>query len=177
MAKRSGWIVAIGSPVSLVLVSLVLVSLVLVSLGSVSPSLAMPSGPEVPTRQQLQAMPGSVQIGDRTYRLELSLWRDFMPIVPKGGRPLYTQIKLMADGAIPQDEPTIDGIWIIQGARSWRSTRLDAPQRSKAQIETTARSGPKLAAKSKADVVVQIHDRIGKRYWLRAADQIVTAVY
>jgi hypothetical protein len=153
------------------------ISLIWLGLGPVSPSLAMPMGPDLPTQQQLQAMPSSVQIGDRTYRLELSLWRDFMPIVPRGGRPLYTQIKLIADGAIPKDEPTIDGIWIVQGKRSWRSTQLDAPQRGKGQIETTARSGPKLAAKSKADVVVQIHDRIGKRYWLRAADQIVTAVY
>jgi hypothetical protein len=158
---------------------LLAIGLTWLNLGLVPASLAMPTGPDLPTPQQLQTMPGSVQIGDRTYRLELSLWRDLMPIVPKGGRPLYTQIKLIADGAIPKDGPTIDGIWIFQGSRSWRSTKFDPPQRSKDQLtlETTARTGPKLSPKSKVDVVVQIHDRIGKRYWLRMADQIVTAVY
>jgi hypothetical protein len=157
-------------------VAIGLVSLIWVGLGP-APIVAMPTGPDLPTLRQLQTMPGSVQIGDRTYRLELYLWRDFMPITPKGGRPLQTQIKLIGDGAIPKDEPTIDGIWIIQGGRSWRSTQFDVPQRGQERIETTARTGPKLAAQSNVDVVVQIHDRIGKRYWLRAANQIVTATY
>jgi hypothetical protein len=162
---------------ALSMVLILAIGLTGISLASAPTSLAMPMGPDLPTLQQLQTMPNSVRIGDRTYRLDLSLWRDFMPIVPKGGRPMQTQIKLIADGAIPTDGPTIDGLWIIQGSRAWRSTKLDPPQRRKDQIETNARTGPKLAPKSKVDVVVQIRDRIGKRYWLRAADQIVTAVY
>jgi hypothetical protein len=160
----------------------------LIWLGLVSPSLAVPMGPDLPI-QQLQRMPMNAQIGNWSYRLELSLWRDQMPIVPPGGRPLLTQIRLIASpvgtGQVapqaefqtdPKDDPKIEAIWTIQGDRVWRSTQFDPQKHTKATIETTARSGPKLEPKSKADVVVQLADRSGKRYWLRAPGQRVMAV-
>jgi hypothetical protein len=175
MIRQWGWLVAIG--------------LVLTGWSWGAGAIALPSPSAQPTLQQLQQMPRNTQIGNWSYRLELSLWRDQMPILPPGGRPLLTQIRLIASpvgiGQVapqaefqtdPKDAPKIEAIWTIQGDRVWRSTQFDAPKQTKATIETTARSGPKLEPKSKADVVVQLADRSGKRYWLRAPGQRVMAV-
>jgi hypothetical protein len=185
MARQWRWLIAIG----LVVESVVVASLIVVIWGWGTAAIALPAPPAPPALQQLQRMPLTTQIGNWSYRLELSLWRDQMPIVPPGGRPLLTQIRLIASpvgtGQVapqaefktnPKDDPKIEAIWTIQGDRVWRSTQFDPQKHTKATIETTARSGPKLEPKSKADVVVQLADRSGKRYWLRAPGQRVMAV-
>lgn len=128
------------------------------------------------TIKDLISAPDTIQIENVGVVLETYLWRDFMPVSPPDGKPLRAVVTLLPVHSehLPAD---IDAkkIWIIQGEEVWAnllSTVSPAePDHPVIRLEKTAANGPKWGPGIEVIVVVEIHDKEGKTYLLKAEHQ------
>jgi hypothetical protein len=143
-------------------------------------SMAYSSGkkPRDFTIKDLNAAPDTIQVEKIRIALETYLWRDFMPVSPPDGKPLRAVISLVPvnNNNLPG---TIDAqkIWIIYAENLW-SDSLSAvgpaePAQPLTKLEKTAANGPKWGPGVEVTVVVEILDKKGKTYLLRADHQII----
>ncbi|CAF4055582.1 unnamed protein product, partial [Rotaria sp. Silwood2] len=93
-----------------------------------------------------------VSIDGNEYRLETHIWRDFMPICEKSGRPMIAilYIKTVNSSLVPSDIK-VDIAWIMLGndsqAQIWKTHVLEEQPRqsdvNRHYIRAIARNGPK----------------------------------
>lgn len=138
-------------------------------------TLALPacrSGRPVPanlTTAQLREVPLHVSFGGQTLVLESYLWRDFMPVAPREGRPLAAVLRLRARGEPVSRAVRVDSAWVIWGDQVWATApTADAP--SGGDMELLARGGPRWPPGTEVDVVVRLRERNAYAF-LRAARQ------
>lgn len=133
--------------------------------------------PTVPL-EKLLAAPEEISIEGRRMILKASLWRDFMPISPPGGKPLIAAVSIAA--ADLKEFPSslaADRLWVIKdGNEVWESDFSDEPGRPKGPDEKhllreIARDGPLWGPGIAVDVVVRILDKKGASHYLKAARQ------
>jgi hypothetical protein len=115
------------------------------------------------------------RIGGRAFRLEVYLWRDYMPISPPDGRPLSVVLRVIsADGRPLPSDLGADRFWVLKGDEVWSAAvgepRAGDPSRPDRR-EYVARGGPKWLPGERVDVVVRLTDGAGTSYLLRAAGQ------
>jgi len=128
------------------------------------------------TIKDLISAPDTIQVEKVGVVLETYLWRDFMPVSPPDGKPLRAVVTLLPVHSkhLPAD---IDAkkIWIIQGEEVW-SNSLSAVSPAESdqlviRLEKTAANGPKWGPGIEVIVVVEIHDKEGNIYLLKAEHQ------
>ena len=130
------------------------------------------------TIKELKSAPDTVQIKKVGVVLETYLWRDFMPVSPPDGKPLRAAVSLVPVNTTYLPE-ALDArrIWIIFGEEVW-SNSLSAvspaePGQPVTKLEKTAANGPKWGPGVEVTVVVEILDKEGKTYLLRADHQTI----
>ncbi|HEX6629973.1 MAG TPA: hypothetical protein VF048_02735 [Gemmatimonadaceae bacterium] len=114
-------------------------------------------------------MPLQVSFGGQKLFLESYLWRDFMPVAPKEGRPLAAVLRLRARGEPVSRAVAVDSAWIIWGDRVW-ATAPKADAQSGGDMELLARGGPHWPPGTEVEVVVRLRERNAYAF-LRAAKQ------
>ncbi len=131
-----------------------------------------PTGPSVPLKQ-LEGAPETVTIEGRDFILETFLNRDFFPICPPEGRPLYLITYVIGEGE--EEFPSwlkADRVWVVNGEEVWEALPVEEKSPGPAnQLKRFARGGPKWKPYLYVDVVVRLVDPKGNSYLLRAADQ------
>jgi hypothetical protein len=135
------------------------------------------------TLEKLLSAPEQIQIDSRSYRLEASLWRDFMPSCPPDGKPLTALILVTAIDQLPfPANVDADKLWIINGQQVWETEFSDEeivqdPNR-RHQLEKVARDGPKWGPDIYVEVVVKVKNyNNSNSYLLRASNQYIGATY
>jgi hypothetical protein len=126
--------------------------------------------------QKVKSAPDTLSIEGITVTLETYLWRDFMPVSPPGGQPLRAVITV-----VPKHSKYLPAglvakrIWVFKGNEHWTSqlekTGTSSPAQPLTRLERSASGGPKWEPGTHATVVVQLLDKEGKDYFLRAEEQ------
>lgn len=108
--------------------------------------------------------PGSVDIkvAGYRYRVQVSAWRDFMPIAPPGGRAMTAFVGITPlDRGAPMVTPVVT---FAQGRLRWTPVlerdRIE-PDALLPYYSFTGRNGPKLVVNSVMDARVEL--RVGRR--------------
>ncbi len=114
--------------------------------------------PEPLTTAQMREVPLQVSFAGQTLFLEAYLWRDFMPVAPKEGRPLAAVLRLRSRGEPVSRAVRVDSAWVIWGDRVWAmAPRADA--HSGGDMELLARGGPRWPPGTEVEVVVRLRER------------------
>jgi hypothetical protein len=129
-----------------------------------------------PSFEELSSAPEQIEIKDRTYTLEVFLWRDYMPISPPDGKPLIASIRITANDSLNfPASVNADKIWVIKNSGEIWETAFTSEQPTPPhnyQLEKIAREGPKWEPNTHVDVVVRVTCE-GNTYLLRAANQTI----
>lgn len=135
-----------------------------------------PTAPDPPLKDLINA-PTSVAIAGTNLTLAASLWRDFMPIVPPGGRPLTGTARLIAAGGSPiPGSVQISGAWVVRGEEVWTATGAMERQPNPGAYEVALRAGPAWAPATTVDVIVELSAG-NERVLLRQRAVSIDAVY
>lgn len=131
-----------------------------------------PTGPSVPLKQ-LEGAPETVAIEGRDFNLETFLNRDFFPVCPPEGRPLFMITYVVGEGE--EEFPSwldVDRAWVVNGEEVWETIPVEEKSPCPAnQLKRFARGGPLWKPHIYVDVVIRMVDAKGNSYLLRAADQ------
>jgi hypothetical protein len=151
----------------------------LVLVPACSDDVSAPDESQVPsmTLEQLASAPETLDRAQQEYRLESDLWRDFMPISPKDGKPMIAVARLKSTDQkpIPSDVKLIY-LWVVNGDRVWATAFSEQPVRFEDALQRVARGGPKWGPSISVDVVVGV--MIGSELRLvRASSQPITGTY
>lgn len=124
---------------------------------------------------ELMSAPGKIEIDNRSYALDVFLWRDFMPFCPPNGRPMIALVSVTATDSLEFPKSIdADRIWIVNGSDVWQSG-FSSEERTRHSsgnhLEKIARGGPKWRTGTKVDVVVRVIDGADNIYLLKASDQ------
>ncbi|MCU7727480.1 hypothetical protein ODJ79_27425 [Actinoplanes sp. KI2] len=122
----------------------------------------------------LKTVPVMVSVAGATLRISTSLYRDFMPACPPGGRPLIAGVTVVADP--PSVVPPLTRatrLAVVHGPMIWTSPVAEdqGRMRDPSQFTVVARGGPKWGPGIVVDVVLEVRDRDRRPYLVRAADQ------
>lgn len=110
------------------------------------------------TTAQMREVPVQVSFAGQALILEAYLWRDFMPVAPKEGRPLAAVLRLRARGEPVSRAVRVDSAWVIWGDQVWAmAPRADA--QSGGDMEMLARGGPRWPPGTEVEVVVRLRER------------------
>jgi len=124
---------------------------------------------------ELPSAPEEIDIGNRSYVLDVFLWRDFMPFCPPNGRPLIASISISTtDSSEFPKSIDADHIWIVNGSDVWESgfsSEERARHSSRSHLEKIARGGPKWDTGINVDVVVRVTDGSDNIYMIKVSDQ------
>lgn len=119
-------------------------------------------------------------IGDQAFVLTCSLWRDFQPVSPPGGKPMIGVVVLREVDSQPiEGDLELTHLWVIYGELYWSTEYTsevipDVPEYMRVRI---ARDGPKWGPDITVDVVSEVTDRNGRAYYIRERDVYVFATY
>ena len=132
--------------------------------------------PPKPPKPDFSSAQDTIRIAGVQLILETYLWRDFMPVSPKDGKPLRAVVNL-----IPVNQPNLppevvmDKIWIIKDKETWSDSLSyvgqKMPTANLPKLEMMAQGGPKWEPGTLVKVVVRVKDQQGKIYLLQAKDQ------
>jgi hypothetical protein len=131
-----------------------------------------------PTIKELIAAEDTIRLDGTQIVLKAYLWRDFMPISPPNGRPLQAVVTLLPVNSdyLPADID-VQKIWIIYQEELWSSplsaVRPVAADQALTSLEKTADNGPKWEPGIEVTVVVQVIDKKGNIYLLKAEQQTI----
>jgi hypothetical protein len=112
----------------------------------------------VPVPPAIVTAPATLAVAGVTLRLEANAWRDFAPISPTGGSPLYLVMRLRTTSGAPlPDGIGIDNAWVVHESMAWVTvpTPTGAPWGPDV-IEFTSREGPRWGPDVPVDVVVRV---------------------
>jgi hypothetical protein len=146
------------------------------SSGTVTPQL------NLPTVEQLRAVPVSVGVNSKTLKGQTALWRDMMPVVTLAGEPTPTRPLIVSITVKADDNAAVPGglqaqrVTVTNGADVWTSTTLEL-RSDETSFGGIVRNGPEWAIGSQVDVVVDFKDSSGGTYQLRAVGQIVQGAF
>ncbi|HUW46202.1 MAG TPA: hypothetical protein VMW50_10470 [Dehalococcoidia bacterium] len=159
-----------------VLTKILLICLVVILVGSGTYFLFIQRTLSTVSLQDLLAAPEKIEINGSEYTLETYLCRDFMPVSPPDGQPLFALIKVKAPGETAISS-RIDAtrLWVVKGKEIWE-TEFTGEEGSTIgdTLEKIGRDGPKWEPGISVDVVVRIIDlKSGKNYLLKASNQYI----
>lgn len=122
-----------------------------------------------------------IKLGRHVLRLEVYLWRDFMPgpDAPAEGRPLRGVVRVYAvDSSRIADSIDIHYVWLTQGDEVW-GVALPEPPTAEPHflLEKGFADGPQWAPGSTADVTVRVTTRDGATGYLRVTNQLIEKTY
>ncbi len=124
---------------------------------------------------ELLSAPEQIEIDSRKYILETGLYRDFQPICPLDGRPLWGLIWVVAvDSLSFPSSLNADHVWIINNNDVWDTDLVnrEIPYGYEYKMKKRIKGdGPKWGPDIYVAVVVQIIDEEDNAYLLRASDQ------
>lgn len=136
------------------------------------------SGTLCPPRVDIDAAADVLEIDGKHYVLECYLWRDQMPPVPLGGKPLIVNVRLTEVDSL-EVAPGIDMtyVWVLWMGLAWGNelSGEGRPPRPPYQIERVAGGGPKWG--SPVDIVVRVVDGAGNTYLVRSLNVPVEVVF
>ena len=136
------------------------------------PEVSMP--PDDYPYKPVSNVPQTQTIGIYNFRLEASLARNFMPIIPSGGAPLVAVINL-----VETEQKNIKGKFELQmfkiaaSERTWQPTFLsDTISSNEYEIKRVSHDGPQLAPGRFVDVIGEFKSlETGKIYEILASRQ------
>ena len=134
------------------------------------------------TENFLQSTPDTLHLGNQSLVLRTYLWRDFMPIIPPGGNPLYGVIKIeTVDSSAISEDINSDGLYIVYNHEVWRfnydeEPPPDHPDQKPFRLLKFFRRGPKLNPRIYVDVIARINVA-GEQHYLRASEQYIGATF
>ena len=131
---------------------------------------------------ELLSTPEQIEINDREYILETSLWRDFFPgpQAPPDGSPLIAVIYVVVTDSLPFPMSLdADFLWVIKDGVDVWVTELedDEMPTENYKLKKNAEGGPKWGPDIYVEAVVRIVDEGGNTHLLRAAAQPIGATY
>ncbi len=128
-----------------------------------------------PSLAALRSAPPSAEVGLQTIILTASLWRDFEPPVPPGGRPLTVVIVVSTSDRAMWPAVELEAAWVVNGQDVWRPVLEYDPlvDPYPNTILKVGRDGPRWAPGTSVDVVVRVRDTAGRAYLIQAANQSV----
>ncbi len=127
-----------------------------------------------PSFQELTAAPTSIDCAGQKLKVEAFLWRDFMPIAPRDGKPLAAVVTLLSADLMPLPKGlAIDTVWVVHGKDVWESSvkevRRDGGDATR--LEVVVRNGPKWGPGVEVDVIAAVRDTQKPGQLVRAAKQ------
>ncbi len=128
----------------------------------------------------LRTAPDTLTVESYHLTLTSFLIRDFMPITPPGGEPLYAGVILQdIDSLTISDDFELNYLWVINGTEVWDTyfTDEEFPSQPPYRIERIARDGPQWDPGTMVDVVVEISGPGGDTYLIQVRDQVIVAVF
>lgn len=134
------------------------------------------SPPDIPIEILLSA-PDTLLIGNQSIVLSTSLWRDFQPISPPGGKPLVAIVYIeTVDSSTISPSITAEAIYIVNNGQVWKSS-LSAEESSSTELRPyrivrIARDGPKWGPGIYVDVIVSLGEA-NNNFLLRASEQYI----
>lgn len=137
--------------------------------------------PKLPERYLLST-PDTLIVGAQSFVLRTYLWRDFMPILPPGGKPLFGVIKIeTVDSSAIAVDISSDACYIVYNHQVWHfrydnDPPPDHPEQQPFRLLKIFRNGPKLEPRIYVDVIVRLTIS-KKQHYLRASQQIINATY
>ncbi len=110
-------------------------------------------------------------IGSNTFVLDAYLWRDFMPVSPKNGKPMISINWLVSTDLtkIPENISMIKQ-YVFFGDEVWEAeyeNEAPSPSLPEYKLERISRNGPKWGPNINVDVISQIYDsQANKNYYI-----------
>ncbi len=131
--------------------------------------------PQEPTIKELHQAPLQVVVERIPLVLDTYLWRDFMPGGEPEGRGLQGVIHLQnPEGNILPEGLEIRRVWVLRDEEVWKTTATESsPGSTPKRLERIIRNGPRWQPGSEVTVVVEIQDKDGSIYLLRAEKQFI----
>jgi hypothetical protein len=132
---------------------------------------------------ELLTAPEQVEIDNREFVLETALYRDFAPICPPDGNPMFAVIWVVATDSLPfPSSLNADFLWVINEARDVWVTDFEEEYTTidDYKLKKTALDGPKWDTTPSpvlVDAIVRLKDSAGSTYLLRAADQVISVLW
>ena len=113
----------------------------------------------------------TLTIGLNSFVLDAYLWRDFMPVSPKDGKPMISINWLVCTNSIKiPDNISMVKQYVIYNDEVWETNyenEVPAPSLPEYKLERISRNGPKWGPKIYVDVISQIRDsKTNKDYYI-----------
>ena len=113
----------------------------------------------------------TLTIGLNSFVLDAYLWRDFMPVSPKDGKPMTSINWLVCTNSIKiPDNISMVKQYVIYNDEVWETNyenEVPAPSLPEYKLERISRNGPKWGPKIYVDVISQIRDsKTNKDYYI-----------
>jgi len=106
------------------------------------------------------------------------LWRNFQPIVPKGGRAMKASIRIKTvDGIIVPPTVKVKEVWFVYNDKAWKSVNIKEKRRFENILDIVVYDGAKLQTGIKVDVVVVLTDKFGNLAYLKKKSQTIRKVW
>lgn len=126
----------------------------------------------------LEQAPDTIEVDGKQVYLSTEMWRNFMPIAPPDGYPLYAILYLTtADSSQFPASVSADAFWMVYQNEVWRSYFTAEPVYSHLQrpyrLVKIAKDGPKWGPGVYVDVVVRVFDAHQTAHLLRAGRQYI----
>ena len=139
------------------------------------------NGTEIDDEQILQIRSEAIDtliIGANSFVLEAYLWRDFMPVSPKNGRPMVSINWLISTDSVDiPDNIKMVKQYVFYDELIWEVNyvnEVSAPSLPKYKMERISRNGPKWGPKIYVDVISQIYDsNTNKNYYIERKEVYV----
>lgn len=136
---------------------------------------------EIDAEQILQIRSEAVDtlvIGSNSFVLEAYLWRDFMPVSPKNGKPMIAINWLISTDSVDiPDNIKMVKQYVFYDELIWEANyenEAPAPSLPKYKMEHISRNGPKWGPKIYVDVISQIYDsNTDKSYYIERKEVYV----
>jgi len=132
--------------------------------------------PPTPPLETLRSTPAAQTLeGGTPVTLYASLWRDFMPSSPVGGKPLIALLEVRAEtpDALPADL-SVEGAFVVLGDEVWASApQVEGACSSPSCIRVISREGPLWGPDVAVDVVVQIASGSSASVLLRQPEVVI----
>lgn len=125
---------------------------------------------------QLLSSPDTITLDGTQLYLTSYLNRDFMPMSPPDGQPLFAQCIITSTDTLDITKSiSADAVWIVyqsQVWKSWLSSPTNPPDTKwRNCVAKVALNGPKWGPHVNVDVIVRVIDSKRRTQLLRASDQ------
>ena len=130
---------------------------------------------EAKDKEQIEQLKGkavdTLIIGSNSFVLDAFLWRDFMPISPKDGKPMIAINWLISTGSVKiPDNISMVKQYVIYKNEIWEADYENedpAPSLPEYKMERISRNGPKWGPNIYVDVISKIHNsKTNKDYYI-----------